>query len=148
MIINNLAPGSITFRTYFNPVTVGCFVAHCHTLDHEDLGMMQRMDILPAPGQPSGCSLDQASAAPLIEKFIASRSSFQICSAPRQSRSISYRPMPPANWSNRPAVSTRRPASSPAFGGLIHKLTNTLWEANPVLDRLQREPMPARDALG
>jgi FtsP/CotA-like multicopper oxidase with cupredoxin domain len=95
--INNLPPGSITFRTYFNPVTVGCFVAHCHTLDHEDLGMMQRMDILPAPGQPSGCNLDQASAAPLIEKFIASRSSFQICSTSRQSRSISYRPTPPAN---------------------------------------------------
>jgi len=67
--INNLPSGSITFRTYFNPVTVGCFVAHCHTLDHEDLGMMQRMDILPAPGQPSGCNLDQASAVPLIEKF-------------------------------------------------------------------------------
>jgi FtsP/CotA-like multicopper oxidase with cupredoxin domain len=95
--INNLPPGSITFRTYFNPVTVGCFVAHCHTLDHEDIGMMQRMDILPAPGQPSGCNLDQASAAPLIEKFIASRGSFQICSASRQSRSISYRPTPPAN---------------------------------------------------
>jgi FtsP/CotA-like multicopper oxidase with cupredoxin domain len=95
--INNLPPGSITFRTYFNPVTVGCFVAHCHTLDHEDIGMIQRVDILPAPGQPSGCSLDQASAAPLIEKFIASRSSFQICSAARQSRSISYRPTPPAN---------------------------------------------------
>jgi FtsP/CotA-like multicopper oxidase with cupredoxin domain len=86
VVINNLPPGSITFRTYFNPVTVGCFVAHCHTLDHEDLGMMQRMDILPAPGQPSGCNLDQASAAPLIEKFIASRSSFQICSTSRQSR--------------------------------------------------------------
>ena len=42
--VNNLPPGSITFRTYFNPVTAGCFVAHCHTLDHEDLGMMQRMD--------------------------------------------------------------------------------------------------------
>ena len=81
MNINNLPPGSITFRTYFNPVTVGRFVAHCHTLDHEDLGMMQRMDILPAPGQPSGCNLDRASAAPLIEKFIASRSSFQICSS-------------------------------------------------------------------
>jgi FtsP/CotA-like multicopper oxidase with cupredoxin domain len=97
VVINNLPPGSITFRTYFNPVTVGCFVAHCHTLDHEDLGMMQRMDILPAPGQPSGCNLDQASAAPLIEKFIASRSSFQICSASRQSRPISYSPTSPAN---------------------------------------------------
>jgi hypothetical protein len=97
VVINNLPPGSITFRTYFNPVTVGCFVAHCHTLDHEDLGMMQRMDILPAPGQPSGCNLDQADAAPLIEKFIASRGSFQICSAGRQSRSISYRPTSPPN---------------------------------------------------
>jgi len=44
VIINNLPAGSITFRTYFNPVTVGCFVAHCHTLDHEDLGMMPSFD--------------------------------------------------------------------------------------------------------
>lgn len=96
VIINNLPPGSITFRTYFNPVTVGCFVAHCHTLDHEDIGMMQRMDILPAPGQPSACSLDQASAAPLIEKFIASRRSFQICSTLRWSTPISGSPTSPA----------------------------------------------------
>jgi hypothetical protein len=94
-------PGSITFRTYFNPVTVGCFVAHCHIINHEDIGMMQRMDILPAKGQPSGCMLDdRAAAAPVIEKFIASRSSFQICSAPRQSRSISYSPRPPADLNN------------------------------------------------
>jgi FtsP/CotA-like multicopper oxidase with cupredoxin domain len=51
--INDATPGSITFRTYFNPVTVGCFVAHCHIIDHEDLGMMQRFDILPANGEPS-----------------------------------------------------------------------------------------------
>jgi FtsP/CotA-like multicopper oxidase with cupredoxin domain len=98
----NFPPGSITFRTYFNPVTVGCFVAHCHTLDHEDLGMMQRMDILPAPGQPSGCMLDSDSAAavPLIERLIASRGSFQICSAPRQSRPISGGPTSPATLNN------------------------------------------------
>ncbi len=30
---------------------------HCHTLTHEDLGMMQRLDILPAKGQPSGCEV-------------------------------------------------------------------------------------------
>ena len=54
--INEATPGSITFRVYFNPVTVGCFVAHCHIIDHEDLGMMQRVDILPAAGQPSGCT--------------------------------------------------------------------------------------------
>ena len=58
--INVATPGSITFRTYFNPITVGCFVAHCHILDHEDIGMMQRMDILPAAGRPSGCQLDVA----------------------------------------------------------------------------------------
>jgi hypothetical protein len=105
--VNNLPPGSITFRTYFNPVTVGCFVAHCHTIDHEDLGMMQRMDILPAKGASSGCSLDQASAAPLIEKFIASRGNLQICSAPRQARSVSNGPTSPANLSNR-LVNTRQ----------------------------------------
>jgi FtsP/CotA-like multicopper oxidase with cupredoxin domain len=51
----NVDFGSITFRTYFNPETVGCFVMHCHSLTHEDIGMMQRLDILPAKGQPSGC---------------------------------------------------------------------------------------------
>jgi FtsP/CotA-like multicopper oxidase with cupredoxin domain len=80
--INNLPPGSITFRTYFNSVTVGCFVAHCHTLDHEDIGMMQRMDILPAPGQPSGCKLDGDQAVkPDFGKLLASRGPFQICSS-------------------------------------------------------------------
>jgi FtsP/CotA-like multicopper oxidase with cupredoxin domain len=51
----NVDIGSITFRIYFNPITVGCFVMHCHALTHEDIGMMQRLDILPAAGQPSGC---------------------------------------------------------------------------------------------
>ncbi|MFZ0245734.1 multicopper oxidase family protein [Candidatus Binatus sp.] len=41
--------GSITFRTHFDPITVGTFVTHCHVLQHEDIGMMQRVDILPAP---------------------------------------------------------------------------------------------------
>ena len=53
--INTTRHGSITFRTYFNPVTAGCFVMHCHILSHEDLGMMQRLDILPGPNQPSQC---------------------------------------------------------------------------------------------
>ncbi len=100
--INDSTPGSITFRTYFNPVTVGCFVAHCHTLDHEDLGMMQRMDILPASGGPSGCSLDGARAAvPLIEKLIAGNDGFQICSAPQQAKSKSYSPTASGGSSNR-----------------------------------------------
>jgi Multicopper oxidase len=92
--LNDATQGSITFRTYFNPVTVGCFVGHCHTLDHEDLGMMQRFDILPAKGVSSGCGLDRDTAAlPLIERLIASRGSFRICSAPRQS----YSPTPSTN---------------------------------------------------
>ena len=53
--INTNPIGSITFRTYFNPITVGCFVTHCHVLEHEDLGMMQRLDILPGPNQSSQC---------------------------------------------------------------------------------------------
>jgi FtsP/CotA-like multicopper oxidase with cupredoxin domain len=77
--INEATIGSITFRTYFNPITVGCFVAHCHTLDHEDTGMIQRMDILPAAGQPSGCQLDLAVNPDL--KQLASLSSFPICSS-------------------------------------------------------------------
>ncbi|MFL6948059.1 MAG: hypothetical protein ACJ8FU_07650, partial [Xanthobacteraceae bacterium] len=80
-----------------NPVTVGCFVAHCHTINHEDIGMMQRMDILPARGAPSGCKLDDTAALPIIDRLLASRSNFQICSAPRQSRSISYSPTAAAN---------------------------------------------------
>jgi Multicopper oxidase len=82
--INLATPGSITFRVYFNPVTVGCFVAHCHVIDHEDLGMMQRLDILPAPGQSSGCTLDVAAATPNLQKLLAMKDSFQICtSTPR-----------------------------------------------------------------
>jgi FtsP/CotA-like multicopper oxidase with cupredoxin domain len=80
--INEATIGSITFRTYFNPITVGCFVAHCHTLDHEDLGMIQRMDILPAAGQPSGCQLDVADKPDL--KQLASLSSFPICFSRKQ----------------------------------------------------------------
>ena len=56
--INKAGYGSITFRIYLNPRTVGCFVMHCHALTHEDLGMMQRLDILPAAGQPSNCKPD------------------------------------------------------------------------------------------
>ena len=41
--------GSIEFLTYYNPITVGSFVTHCHVLQHEDIGMMQRLDILPGP---------------------------------------------------------------------------------------------------
>src|SRR3984893_7056821 len=58
--INTTPSGSITFRIHFNPVTVGCFVMHCHILTHEDLGMMQRVDILTGPNQPPNhCDADQ-----------------------------------------------------------------------------------------
>ncbi len=53
--INTNPISSITFRTYFDPNTAGCFVTHCHILSHEDVGMMQRLDILPGPNQPSVC---------------------------------------------------------------------------------------------
>jgi hypothetical protein len=70
---------------YYNPITAGCFVAHCHIIDHEDLGMMQRFDILPAPGQPSGCALGVA-AAPDLRKRLASGSSFEFCTSPSAPR--------------------------------------------------------------
>ena len=41
--------GTIEFVIYYNPITVGALVMHCHVLQHEDIGMMQRVDILPAP---------------------------------------------------------------------------------------------------
>jgi FtsP/CotA-like multicopper oxidase with cupredoxin domain len=53
--INDAEFGWITFRTHFKPITAGCFVMHCHILTHEDLGMMQRVDILPGPHQSSQC---------------------------------------------------------------------------------------------
>ncbi len=55
--INDTFIGSITVRIHFEPQTVGCFVAHCHIITHEDIGMMQRLDILPGPGLPSGCAV-------------------------------------------------------------------------------------------
>lgn len=39
--------GSVTFRTQFDPKVTGSFVMHCHILTHEDVGMMQRLDIVP-----------------------------------------------------------------------------------------------------
>lgn len=37
--------GSITFRTHLDPDTTGSTVMHCHILTHEDISMMQRIDI-------------------------------------------------------------------------------------------------------
>ena len=39
--------GSISYLTYFNPITYGDFVMHCHILTHEDIGMMQQLRIVP-----------------------------------------------------------------------------------------------------
>jgi FtsP/CotA-like multicopper oxidase with cupredoxin domain len=44
--INNADFGSITFRTWFDPRFTGSTVMHCHILTHEDVGMMQRLDII------------------------------------------------------------------------------------------------------
>ncbi len=41
---------------------------------------MQRFDILPAPGQPSGCALDVA-LTPDLRKRLALGSSFEICTS-------------------------------------------------------------------
>ncbi|MGB3729352.1 MAG: multicopper oxidase domain-containing protein, partial [Thermodesulfobacteriota bacterium] len=44
----NLADyGTITFRTYLDPLYPGSFVFHCHILTHEDVGMMQKITVLP-----------------------------------------------------------------------------------------------------
>lgn len=49
--INDATFGSITFRTWFDPRFTGSFVMHCHILTHEDVGMMQRLDILERPAE-------------------------------------------------------------------------------------------------
>jgi FtsP/CotA-like multicopper oxidase with cupredoxin domain len=51
--INETTFGSITFRTHFDPDTVGGFVMHCHVLNHEDIGMMQRLEIQDRHGSPA-----------------------------------------------------------------------------------------------
>ncbi|MCL1126628.1 multicopper oxidase family protein [Shewanella surugensis] len=38
--INDATPGSITFKTYFNPEYSGEILMHCHIITHEDIGMM------------------------------------------------------------------------------------------------------------
>jgi hypothetical protein len=82
---------------YFNPITVGCFVAHCHIIDHEDLGMMQRLDILPAAGQPSGCNLDVAER-PNLKKRLAMKDSFEICTSPALASRKQYPLAANAEW--------------------------------------------------
>lgn len=47
--INEADFGSVTFRTWFDPRFTGSFVMHCHILTHEDVGMMQRLDIVEKP---------------------------------------------------------------------------------------------------
>jgi hypothetical protein len=100
--------GSITFRTYFNPVTVGCFVMHCHILDHEDLGMMQRLDIIPKRGQSSGCKVAGNHAAlPQIERLLGGGRQFAMCSAVRRSEWVKDGSGPLAEVSDLPADTGR-----------------------------------------
>jgi len=44
--ITTATPGSITYLTEFDPTLTGMTLMHCHILTHEDLGMMQLIDIL------------------------------------------------------------------------------------------------------
>jgi FtsP/CotA-like multicopper oxidase with cupredoxin domain len=60
--INQATFGAMTFRTRFDPDTVGSFVMHCHILTHEDIGMMQRLTILPA--DTAGARQPRAPRAP------------------------------------------------------------------------------------
>lgn len=39
-------PGTVTYKTRFESFT-GAFVIHCHILRHEDLGMMQTVEVVP-----------------------------------------------------------------------------------------------------
>ena len=41
--------GSVTLRTRFTDFVGGPILLHCHILDHEDMGMMMRFEIAPAP---------------------------------------------------------------------------------------------------
>ena len=41
--------GSLTVRTRFTDFVGGPILMHCHILDHEDMGMMTRFEIAPAP---------------------------------------------------------------------------------------------------
>jgi hypothetical protein len=45
--INNAIFGTVTFRTFLDPLFPGDFVFHCHILTHEDVGMMQKLTVLP-----------------------------------------------------------------------------------------------------
>jgi FtsP/CotA-like multicopper oxidase with cupredoxin domain len=47
--INTATFGTVRFRTFFAPGTDGAFVMHCHMIQHEDIGMMQRVELLPRP---------------------------------------------------------------------------------------------------
>ncbi|MEE9239403.1 MAG: multicopper oxidase domain-containing protein, partial [Thermodesulfobacteriota bacterium] len=47
MNINEADFGTVTFRTFYDPVVPGSFVFHCHILTHEDVGMMQRLTVFP-----------------------------------------------------------------------------------------------------
>ena len=50
-------PFTVTVRTHYRRY-IGVFVLHCHILDHEDMGMMQVLEIkmpsAPHPGQHGG----------------------------------------------------------------------------------------------
>ena len=42
-------PGSVTFKTHYHEPFTGRWVMHCHILSHEDVGMMQVVEVKPGP---------------------------------------------------------------------------------------------------
>lgn len=50
--IDETQPGSVTLRMRYHPDITGVFVAHCHILTHEDIGMMQELRIRLPPLPP------------------------------------------------------------------------------------------------
>lgn len=46
--------GSVTFRTHYDPNYLGTFVMHCHILTHEDVGMMQALEVVEGRGDVCG----------------------------------------------------------------------------------------------
>ena len=61
---------SVTLRIDFRGPDIGIFVFHCHILGHEDLGMMNIIQVVPStastkPGSPTKTNVSTNSASPL-----------------------------------------------------------------------------------
>ncbi|MGE0193457.1 MAG: multicopper oxidase domain-containing protein [Planctomycetota bacterium] len=50
--VSDTVAGTVTLRMRYHPAITGVFVAHCHILTHEDVGMMQELRIRQDPTLP------------------------------------------------------------------------------------------------